>query len=246
MCIIQGGAKLVADTKILVAPIVSSIDAEPQQFTVYCNKVSLEAKQGAMILPFPKSACTFFDLSEYKGLFDDLNMMWPRSRGGSTKSHHLEIQQVGSYKASVVPDIADFARLSDIFVIDHRVKRFIQKCYPAGYSFVVCLLDQEKEYHPFGYIHGRPSADKLFIPTMHFHQHSGRHVDWDHEIYTVNSRMLDVPYMFQKEIGKPSLSQPDKLPANMEPIQTIYGYKTGPPHTYNRNHDMWAERLFYP
>jgi hypothetical protein len=176
MCIIQGEVETVKNTKILVAPMAGDL-----QLTVYSNKVRLGADAGAMVLPFPGSECLPFDLSAYKDLFKDLNnAVWPktlskgfRSRGMMTLStNSLEVLQVGSYKASVVPTLDDFSRLdAEVFKIDPRVHEFLKTHYPNLWGFVVCQLDHDKEYHPFGYITQRAIGGSLFMPTRHWHEH---------------------------------------------------------------------------
>ena len=169
MCIISGSVNTVAKTKIMVAPTKDN-----RQLTVYCNKVSFDSPSGTMILPFPYSPCEFIDLTNYKELFGDLRKIWPtprsKGRGGPFYFGGIEVTQVGSYLASIAPRIEDFSKLSDTFVISPQVLEFVAKHYPVDYSFVVCKLDKQKEYHPFGFCHGKLTNKQMFIPTMHFHE----------------------------------------------------------------------------
>ena len=185
MCIISGHVKNVSNTKILVAPLTQSSlnddsKASSLQLTVYCNKVSVKDKNAVMVLPFPKSEYKSFDLTEYPTLFDDLSKIWPQARSLSrssatyslSNSNSLEVFQNGSYSASVVPDIDDFSRLQgQVFEVNQDVISFMKEHYPSGYSFVVCKLDGNKEYHPFAYIHSTLPGGAMFIPTMHYHTH---------------------------------------------------------------------------
>ncbi len=242
MCLIQGDVESVRNTKILVAPLETKEDEKESygQLTIYSNQVALGKNSGAMVLPFPKSPCKLVDLSDYDTLFAELELLWPRLLSlGKSK---LAVEQVGSYKASIVTDIADFDQLSDIFVIDPQMKEFLIKQYPKDFSFVVCLLDQDKKYHPFAYLHGRSTPNLLFIPTMHYHQHSVGdpvHPDWDHKIYVVNAKMTDVPTAFLVLENDGSLIRyPDKL--SIPAIKSITGYKISPHQHYRKNHDMFA------
>jgi len=233
MCIIQGKIEEVKATNIFVAPL-----QDGRQLSVYCNKVSLKDQAGSMILPFPVGKCEFFDLSKYKDLFKDLNRLcFPQAKSRGMKSlsysknslsqNYLEVHQVGSYAASIVPGLEDFPRIRpDIFKIDPRVFKFLREMYSVGYSFLVCKLDKTKEYHPFGYIHEKLPSKQIFIPTIHWHEHepyqksgwmkfgSGtsvssslydqeeskreeNHVDWDHFIYSLNRPLEVCPREFE-------------------------------------------------
>ena len=267
MCIIQGEVKHVSNTKIFVAPLIDG-----RQLTVYCNEVSMgknNTQNLAMILPFPKSNCEFFDLSDYSNLFEDLNYIinWPKanstreSQASSlhTYSNNLKVFKVGSYSASIVPSIADFSRIDqNIFTLNPKIFSFLSEMYEKDYSFVVCQLDIDKKYHPFGYIHMPLPSGQLFVPTMHYHDHgidgltlstpfvtenkssgpSILNVDWDHEIYVWNRPLQVIPPYFLSGWGNqvlPYLSV-DKLPINIEPSKMIYGYKIG--KDYHNNHDL--------
>jgi hypothetical protein len=270
MCIIQGQTESIAKTKILVAPLQDG----KSQLTVYCNTVSLKTKGGAMILPFPQGDCDLVDLSAYATLFKDLNRLcWPvtKSRGfrGMTLSTNslsdsLEVKQVGSYKASVVPGLEDFSRLrKDVFVVDPKVYEFLGTKYPEGYGFVVCQLDQNKEYHPFGYTHSKLPDGRMFVPTMHYHDHgssdeksntmyrppSWRHraqtppgevAEWDHEIYTWNTPLGFVDPSFQQHQNLYPVERAlhlEKLPPSLCRPAVIFGYKI---QDYYQNHDLYC------
>jgi hypothetical protein len=194
MCIISGAVKNVSNTKIFVAPLASdqkttvedlttSQKTCTRQLTVYCNKVSVVDKSAVMVLPFPKSTYESFDLTEYPTLFVDLHRIcWPQPKSksrslnslsdGDSYSNSLKVFSNGSFLVSVVPDLADFSRLQgQVFEIRPAVIEFMKNQYPSDYSFVVCKLDGDKEYHPFGYIHDTLPGGAMFIPTMHYHTH---------------------------------------------------------------------------
>ena len=272
MCIIQGLVKEVSKTKIMVAPL-----AHHRQLTVYANKVSMGNTQyRAMILPFPCSKGEFFDLSVYPELFDDLNMMcWPQVKSNSYSysdgaqascNNSLAVVQVGSYHASIVPTLSDFSRINtQVFSLDTKVKDFLQTYYPTGYSFMVCQLDENKEYHPFGYIHDTLPSGQLFIPTMHYHQHQKNiqtdkpfltpkdndnlpltpendlnfnSVDWDHEIYLWNRPLQITPGEFYSNKVKVRIDMIKifLLPSELEAEDQVYAYRVKP--NYHQNHDL--------
>jgi hypothetical protein len=253
MCIISGPVTEVARTKILVAP-VETTEGVPRQMTVYCNKVSMSGSEpGAMVLPFPTSVCEFYDLSAYPHLFKDLNKMcWPRSRSlsysnsadsDSWGSPALQVVQNGNYKACVVPAMSDFDRLPhEVFQVKPEVIEFVKSQYPEGYSFVVCQLDRNKEYHPFAYMHNTLAGGMMFVPTLHYHQkslHSAHHsdTDWDHEIYCWNRPLVAVPASFEQVNVRyrAHCLEMVHFPDAMERGQNIYAYRI---HEYHDNHDL--------
>lgn len=196
MCIISGDGHI-SQTKIFVAPCADS----SYQFTVYCNKVALESKDGTMILPYKTSPsnphCVLIDMSTYKDLFDDLDAQFPVARslsfrdGMVSSNNSLAVQNIGSYKASIVPTLGDFFRLDfSTFPVSPNVYDFLTKNYPYQYGFIVCRLVDTQKYHPFGYI--SPLINQsMFIPTKHYHTHSNGTMtaDWDHSIYIVNGTL---------------------------------------------------------
>ena len=90
-------------------------------------------KDVAMILPLPVASNTpedgvqFIDLHEYPSLFTDLEKLHPPKRSKDNGSNRgagsvdlesyrkLEVKTVGSFEASFVPKVADFARLDERF-----------------------------------------------------------------------------------------------------------------------------------
>jgi len=256
MCIIQGDVLEVTSTKIFVAPLQDG----QRQLTVYSNKVSMDKAGGAMILPFPQGAgCELVDLSAYTDLFTHLDLLcWPQVKSRSIQSYSLsavrdsmlEVKQSGSYKASIVPELKDLSRINpSVFSVNPKVREFLREKYPTGYGFVVCQLDKNKEYHPFGYIHSLilPSQ-QIFIPTMHYHTHimgyehdekgSEPSADWDHDIYTLNTPLEFVPSRSRNTLNKqPVINRlrMEKLPAEVVTPQTVYAYKI---NDYTENHDL--------
>ncbi len=262
MCIISGDPEYVAKTKIFVAPVVTEAK-EPRQLTVYCNNVALKKDSGTMILPFPESEVEFYGLTAYAELFDHLGKIWPvpkgGSRGGLMAMGGVIRMQVGSYTASSV-SLEELANLNEddqsFYRVDDSTIQFVRENYPKGYKFVLCRLDKQKEYHPFGFIHGSlPGA--LFVPTMHYHKHSkvqdprGENFsrkpkrqhdpDWDHVIYFWNAELMDTDFAQSKTKTEqmPQSLQLDKLPALPE-FKCLTAIKVT---DYSGNHDLAAELI---
>jgi len=201
MCIISPPeVEEVSRTKIWIAPVIK--DNKLSQLTVYSNTVETN-NPVAMILPFPITEpkdFEFVDFSDYTSLFHDLNKLFPtlsraRSMGFATANSFdlddaepLPVTQVGNYKASVAFSLADLKRLKfDVFNFTPDVVELMSTYYSKGYGFVVCILDQSKEYHPFGYIHSMREDGRYFVPTRHYHhKDTVDNADWDHEIYVMN------------------------------------------------------------
>src|SRR5262245_16419604 len=120
MCCFSGKVGEVADTKIFARD-----SGHGRQLLAYQMTFSAAADL-AMILPLPVPKGTadggvrFIDLSGYPDFFRDLHSGFPepptRSLGKRGKSAAaapapLPVEQVGSFEASFVPSVKDFARL---------------------------------------------------------------------------------------------------------------------------------------
>jgi hypothetical protein len=144
----------------------------------------------AMILPFPlragKNRVAILDMSNYRELFDDLGLLFPsegtRSAVGGllTNSYDdeeaatpIEVKYVGSYRASIVPNLRAFDRLQHSeFGLAPDCHQLLAQYYSRDYGFIVCQLTSERgnQYHPFAYVHEPREDGKLFIPTRHYHR----------------------------------------------------------------------------
>lgn len=202
MCMISARDARVSNTGLLVVPLGNG-----RQLTVYGNRVSA-GSHGAMILPVPSGPIELVDLTKYADMFEKLNETRYLTRGARSKGMSrgmLEVVDVGSYRASIVEQFADFQRLDrDEFRLTPEILEFIQRHYANGFSFIVCKLQETREgktYHPFGYRHQVMPDGRMFIPTMHYHLDSNdhQHVDWDHSIYLWNCRIPVNPYFDGQE-----------------------------------------------
>jgi hypothetical protein len=268
MCIISGNVHKVAKTNIFVAPLEDG----QRQLTVYSNVVDLSEDQGVMVLPLPfppgrptrnhpqvgSAQVEFVDLTAYPQLFDDLKSITldlapnpiGKSRGGGGGGKSLAVVDVGSYKASFVPTMADFKHLdSSEFPVKPEVLQFMRSQYQEDRTaFVVCRLQKSKAYHPFGYIHFI-TDQRMFIPTMHYHYDADsgmEEVDWDHSIYIWNSLLADedccskvfVNQKIDQVLQKLNLA---KLPTKLAKFHSVAGYRIT---YYPHNHDLWSLLYF--
>ena len=193
MCITINKAEL-ADTKILVVAGVGNT-----QLTVYSNHASTGAGN-AMILPVPTTRnLRMVDMTDFEKIFTDIDAYFPDDSLGmfdamtlSTNSRsRLEVHQVGSYRASIVPSLADLDRLDDEFNLSASNVREVLKDHYANFGFVVCRLSTgSRTYEPFAYVH--EYVDEMFVPTRHYHGGAPEAKSfWDHAIYAVGCLMSD-------------------------------------------------------
>lgn len=198
----------VAATKILV------VDHGPRQVTVYSNRVSLAGGHPtAMVLPVPSanpdspnSGIRVFDCTPCAALLTVLDDLFPKppaprgfgmARGGGASP--LEVHRSGSYRYSVVPRLADFARLQhEAFGVDPTsdLAALLAAHYGAGFAFLVCVIDATAEFAPIAWEHDKAAGGRLFVPTRHFHGGGGgppsaryeKHEEaWDHVIFSVGA-----------------------------------------------------------
>ena len=193
MCCFTGVVDDVSRTKIFARAADKG-----RQYLVY--SMSVEAKDDlAMVLPLPvpprspEDAVKFINLEEYKNFFDDMLKGFPQprslSRGlpasGSAAPPReiLKVEQVGSFEASFVPTVADFARLDKRF----RLPDGTWEKLPAykDYGFAVFKLKAGKlDVHPMAFNFPRANAKALFFPTVHIHDGEVHaRADFDHELY---------------------------------------------------------------
>src|SRR5579862_8226609 len=121
MCCFSRPVDLIADTNIFARAA-----KDGRQFLVYA--MTMSAKEDlAMILPLPtpknskEDAVGFINLEKYPGFFKDMRSGFPPkpaagAKGealGRDKSAAIKVVEVGSYDASFVPTVKDFARVDE-------------------------------------------------------------------------------------------------------------------------------------
>jgi hypothetical protein len=204
MCCFSGSpgvVELVSKTNIFARGSGSS------QLLAYSMNVAAK-EPVAMILPLPvppgsaEDAVRFIDLSGYGNLFADLDKAFPPiviaapasrgpSRGGGVmQMTTLEVHKVGSFEASFVPSLAEFARLDARFRISDEVWRALPQY--SDYGFCVFKLgelrqrwwrSQVRTIHPMALEFPRRDG-RLFFPTVHVHDGAVHETaSFDHTLY---------------------------------------------------------------
>ena len=181
MCIISKEVKSVSKTQILVA-----VDSKKErQLVVYSNKIDNFIPGNAMILPVPNpSTVKFHNLYTYTDIFNDCNKMVYKKTDGfkgirdgrititNSRSHTLDVINVGSYKVSLANSLDDLKNIDkNLFNLGNGCEELLSRDYnDPNFGFIICSLDvRNKKYHPFGYSH-QIMNNELFIPTKHYHE----------------------------------------------------------------------------
>ncbi len=203
MCIILGEVVSVSQTKLFV---LANKD-KTRQMTFYSNAVDTP-EQNMMILPVPTNGGTInLHTIRYKKMFDDLKqsvrstsqqlsrnvLMRSMASASIADREPLEIISHGSYLVSIAPKLEDLLRLNtSVFELTPELYKFFGSHYSREFSYICCVLKQGMEaYEPLCYSHPLHSSGKLFVPTLHYHNHGDRvethTADWDHLIYSVGT-----------------------------------------------------------
>lgn len=190
MCIFSAVVSDVADTNIFAR---SSIGGK--QFMVYSMRYQADSEL-AMVLPLPtppsppEDAVRFVDLSGYPGFFSDMAEGFPvaltRSPAASAAPADeptLKVHEVGSFQASFVPRLRDFARLDSRFRLPDQA--WEQMPQYSDYAFAVFKLQAgAKNVHPMAFEFPRRNPRELFFPTVHVHDgFVETYAHFDHSLY---------------------------------------------------------------
>jgi hypothetical protein len=189
MCLFSASVSFVANTNIFARSLPSD-----KQFLVYSMRYQADSEL-AMILPLPtpasppEDAVRFIDLSNYPRFFDDMaDACWPRSRGrvraaALDSQSTLKVHDVGSFHASFVPRLQDFARLDSRFRLPDQT--WEQMPQYKDYAFAVFKLQAgAKNVHPMAFEFPKRDAQELFFPTVHVHNGIKEPTaDFDHALY---------------------------------------------------------------
>jgi hypothetical protein len=179
MCCFSGRVEKVADTKIF-----ARASEKGRQFLVYSMKFKAD-EAVAMILPLPvpektkEDAVKFINLEKYEEFFSDLRDGFPippsdepapdsRDVPRPAAEPPLKVETVGSFEASFVPTVKDFARLDKRFRLPDDVWEKLGGY--AKYGFAVFKLKAgDQKVHPMAFEFPRADDTKLFFPTVHIH-----------------------------------------------------------------------------
>jgi hypothetical protein len=236
MCCFSQEVETVSNTRIFARDSKS-----PLQFLVYEMMFSA-GEDLAMILPLPvpkgtpEKGVRFINLEKYPTFFADLESGFPKpppprslSLGlGETKSAApppLEVQEVGSFEASFVPTVADFARLDERFRLPEGTWEKLPQYKAFGFAVFKLKKDHPK-VHPMAFEFPRANPKQLFFPTVHIHDGKVHDkADFDHTLYAQFSGMR---FTFQAWKESPQ-------PAGMfMPIARCEGLVDKDAHAYKR------------
>ena len=192
MCCFTGIVESVNSTQIFARRAENG-----RQFLVY--HMRYQAKEPlAMVLPIPTpkgsadDAVKFINLEEYDEFFADLRMGFPAPKSvrsapavGAVPPPQaaLPVVEVGSFEASFVPKIADFARLDARFRLADGVWDKLPAYKDFGFA-VFKLKEGNPKLHPMAFEFPRADAKRIFFPTVHIHDgevHTA--ADFDHMLY---------------------------------------------------------------
>jgi hypothetical protein len=201
MCIILGEVHRVSKTKLFA---LANKD-KSRQMTFYSNVVATP-DENMMILPVPGEGPIELHKIPYKNLFEDLqksvtsthrefssNYLSRSLSASASPRETLQVFNHGSYLVSIAPQIEDLLRLDEsVFDFTPELFDFFAKHYTREFSYICCVLKPgTKEYEPLCYSHPLHSSGRLFVPTLHYHNHGGQvhthDADWDHLIYSVGT-----------------------------------------------------------
>lgn len=175
MCCFSQKVDSVNATNIFARP-----SKEAGQFLVY--SMQFKARQDlSMILPIPtpknskEDAVQFINLEKYPTLFEDMHSGFPEKKGNwsfgigvKSPDRPLPVVEVGSFVASFVPSIKDFARLDERFRLPTKVWEGLPLYKDWGFA-VFQLKKGEMKVHPMAFEFPRAYPKVLFFPTVHIH-----------------------------------------------------------------------------
>lgn len=194
MCCFSRPVEHVSQTKVFARP-----SSKGRQYVVY--SMTIDAKEDlAMVLPIPvpakspDDAVKFINLEKYPEFFTDMKKGFPQpkaeSRGHSLSKSAaggvgtvIEVVQVGSFEASFVPSVADFARLDERFRLPPGTWEALPQYKKFGFA-VFKLKEGHKKIHPMAFDFPQADPSKLFFPTVHIHDGKVHDkADFDHDLY---------------------------------------------------------------
>ena len=216
MCIVPFPVRSISSTNLFVLP---SADGK-RQMTFYKNDVD-SMEENLMILPYPNSKSVQLHTIKYKALFEDLrksvfkpptrsyamyDMALSRSCALKAESY-VPVISHGSYLVSICETLEDLNRVDpSVFTLPPSIFPFFAKHYNSSFGYLVCRLKEGKhEYEPLCYSHTLMENKKLFVPTLHYHDHGNGNIktdlaDWDHKIYSCGTtKQANQEYMSYKE-----------------------------------------------
>lgn len=194
MCCFSGPVSSVTRTRIFARWLPGQKLA--RQLLAYQMQYATKTEV-AMILPIPTSpgtaedAVKFLNLEKEPEFFDRLEKLWPvvktrklPASGRSSYKAPLQVVKVGSFEASFVPGLADFARLDPRFRLEDKVWKKLPQYATWGFA-VFKLRKDATTIHPMAFSFPNSQAAKgLFFPTVHVHDGKVRpEEEFSHTLY---------------------------------------------------------------
>jgi hypothetical protein len=192
MCCFSRPVESVTATRIFAR----GFPAGARQYVVYSMR--LQAKENlAMILPLPvapggqEDAVQFISLKGYPDFFGAMESGFPLPASTSDSksvmmypaARSLVVRDVGSFRASYVPSVADFARLDAQFRLPAATWEKLPQYKTYGFA-VFQLKPGARTIHPMAFSFPRARARDLFFPTVHIHDGKVHPVaEFDHLLY---------------------------------------------------------------
>lgn len=192
MCMFSGKVSEVSNTRIFARML-----APARQGLVYAMNVDTPVDV-AMILPLPvivgsaDDAVKFINLSRFPQFFASLDKGFPspaaadpfaRSFGPAPQVASLPVHQVGSFEASYVPKMADFARLEERFRLPDGALEKVGLYKDFGFA-VFKFKPGKQKVHPMALSFPSRFPDRLFFPTVHIHDGEVHEKEtFDHNLY---------------------------------------------------------------
>jgi hypothetical protein len=194
MCCFSRPVERVSDTNIFARSSQGG-----RQFLAYSMHVNAP-EDLAMILPLPvprnskEDAVRFINLEKYSSFFIDMHFGFqpPQAMGfggfggipgGGGNPPPLKVLEVGSFEASFVPTVKDFARLDERFRLPSEVWDKLPRYKDWGFA-VFKLKKGHKQIHPMAFEFPRAAPRYLFFPTVHIHDGKvSLRAKFDHALY---------------------------------------------------------------
>ena len=205
MCCFSGPVRDVYGTKIF-----GRVD-RGNQYLVYEMTFSA-ASDVAMVLPIPvvpgsaEDAIRFINLESYKGLFDDLDRLFPAKANLELMTFSddlceteavLEVHEVGAFEASFVPVVSDFARLDPRFRLPDETWGELGEYDDFGFTVFKLTAGDTQHAHPMAFSFPTRDEKNIFFPTVHVHDGKAHpEAEFDHKLYC----QTDTPSKWEESI----------------------------------------------
>ena len=179
--------ELVSDTNIF-----GRLTGRGTQILVYGMTISA-GEELAMVLPLPatrsESAVRFINLEGYPTFFADMRKPYLRAarpRGEEATldlGPKLAVHDVGSFEASFVPTLADFARLDPRFALPPQTWDALPGYRDWGFA-VFKLKPYAGAVHPMAFEFTTKQPAKVYFPTVHMHDGEVHpNAEFDHSLF---------------------------------------------------------------